>query len=1550
MKVKYCLFFIFLLFNLKFLMGEEMFVLENGSFDLWKDEKPVSWKIKNCVKTKKTAVDGYAVCFLENGEISQNLKNIVEKKKYRLEFTYRLPDYGTGYIRWKISGVKGKNLSGRVLTPYFHTKPIRVVKYFYVDEITENPSITFYGGGKNSRTILDELTIAPVDGGYTGVYLEKIKKDEAIAIFSISNYKNHPKTYKYKCEIVNYFMEEIFKKEGKISLSPGEYKSFKIPFKINNSIRYRAKIEVVDENGLFKEDVSFIESNDIGKFRKIIRIPNKNWKFCLLNKDFSLQTDKKNISLPYTISTPGESFYRAIRFGQKVDNEKNWYGLFEKEIFIPDFNKNERIFIEIPRAMNSPEIYINGKKAGKTYGRVPLVADITEYVKPGEINNFKIIVGTWKTGYDWKGNEIIMKLPYSGSHQGILSFNNYIKILPSIRIENVYIRTSYREKKIFIEYTLRNDTQHPAVVSVLPKILDNGKVAKLFKKGEVLVRGESSVKVIFEEKWEKPKLWMPREPYLYRLKTSLFIRKEKIDEQNIRFGFREIWTEGKKIFWNGKDLKLITRLSFPHPLHAGMELNLDTQWRALRQYTDNNIWFSRGFTIGDPFFLDLCDEMGYVIRLSYELNAAFGDWRQKISKEDSFWKIMEEHVRKLTVENRNHSSILCWSVENETFLCGLGEQQPWTIKKYKKLREIVRGIHPGILLEHDGSEPENDVEIINLHYPLNPARTIPYSPVFPPEIFEKDKWYGLQLYPGSLLWDEKKPLVLGEDFIGFPEVPQSLSILNDEDCYDVLENNPRRGKDYEKFDKFYHQLHLPFMKKVRERELAYFTTWPITDTGWSDTLKPVAIFVDEVFRNLKSSERFNLTITINYDLLKDIRTKLIWEYKDENGKLLNKRTKDINLKAGDVKKIKVILKNPLVKRNTKTTSLFIKLLSEDKKLLAKRGVNFRVYPELSFPEIPFILYDVYGETARTLKKLKLNFIEKKYPEEGKLFIIGKNSFTQENISKIKNQIINHIKNGGKVFVFEQKKDIKSILPFELRCNSGTFSFKGFKRVLDHPIVKGIENEELSFWRKTTYISSNCYWKPVSGNFLPIIDTGRLGGFLTTPLIEVYIGKGSIIFSQLSLTENLGIDPVADKIFSNLLKYSIQKPYRHTEKSLRIIGSSKFIQNIKNSNLFKISEKSDIYLVDGTLKDQKLIKSILEEGKKGKTVWIKGINEDTQKLWEKAGIKGLKIKKKELFSVIKKRYDSVIAGLSNTDLFWFGMKLAPLPGEWYSTGTAPIIEYECEIENGIEIIDKGSFIKLPLGKGLVIIDNLTWDKYINDDSNIKSKRIPSLIGTNLGISVNPDFQSLIVDEKKLKFYPVDMSSVYNEELNDVFKNHNGIFGGVPFIIKPSEKGCLLLGSKNLTQPEPKLKPNVELKIEEKFDVIYFLTTAYDPYEGGQGYGTGEMYGGIEFVYDDGSNEKISLLHKVHSVNIFEYMGDLLKGKLVWRGPTPFKNWWDMYTRWPGNRWIQKEHPNNIYLVRWLNPHPEKRIEKINIFSTNVHVVPAIIGITGGKYEK
>jgi len=331
------------------------------------------------------------------------------------------------------------------------------------------------------------------------------------------------------------------------------------------------------------------------------------------------------------------------------------------------------------------------------------------------------------------------------------------------------------------------------------------------------------------------------------------------------------------------------------------------------------------------------------------------------------------------------------------------------------------------------------------------------------------------------------------------------------------------------------------------------------------------------------------------------------------------------------------------------------------------------------------------------------------------------------------------------------------------------------------------------------------------------------------------------------------------------------------------------------------------------------------------------------IWEQAGLKGLSLKEYSASRLYKTAVNPLLSGLSNSDLYWKGMTLASMPGGYgRSKEIANICEFETELPGAEILLEKGALLRYGVGEGFVLVDNVMWRQHLKDLPT-KAKRIPAVIATNLGIIVEPRGIDLSYD-KNGRTEPIDLGAAANIPLNDNLGKQKN-FDGIPFSIRSNTLGAVMPGSAILTERLPELKSVAEpIIVDKTCSAIYFLVTAYDPYEGGLGYGSGEIIGGIDMEYVDGATSRQELRHKVHVLNLFESMGDLREGKLVWEGDTPFAVWLDKMTRWEGNRWPQREHPNRLYLVRWINPYPQKAVRSLRLFSTDKHVLPILLGVS------
>ena len=172
--------------------------------------------------------------------------------------------------------------------------------------------------------------------------------------------------------------------------------------------------------------------------------------------------------------------------------------------------------------------------------------------------------------------------------------------------------------------------------------------------------------------------------------------------------------------------------------------------------------------------------------------------------------------------------------------------------------------------------------------------------------------------------------------------------------------------------------------------------------------------------------------------------------------------------------------------------------------------------------------------------------------------------------------VGRVRDGLKVIVFEQTSEVLE-RRFGFRIEEYGLR-QVFKRVPDHPILAGLDAENLRDWRgeatilppRLTYELSRRYngapavkwcdlevtrvWrcgcrgnvasilieKPARGDFLPIVD----GGFSLqySPLMEYREGKGMILFCQMDVTGRTERDPAAERLTRNILEYvSAWKP-------------------------------------------------------------------------------------------------------------------------------------------------------------------------------------------------------------------------------------------------------------------------------------------------------------------------------------------------------------------------------------------------------------------------
>lgn len=412
------------------------------------------------------------------------------------------------------------------------------------------------------------------------------------------------------------------------------------------------------------------------------------------------------------------------------------------------------------------EVYVNGQKAGQHhYGYTPFTVDVTKCLNKDKK----------------KINEVVVKVDnseqpncrwYSGS--GIYR-HVWLETKPALHIaENgVFVTTpevSAAKAKMQVEVTVQNESQADRNATV---VVGGSQLMVAVKAGE-------SKTVSTTLYVNNPRLWSPESPTLYEAKVELKENGTTIDNATAKYGIRSFSFDAEKGFvLNGKPL-LINGTCVHHDdgVLGAMAFD-DAEIRKVRQMKEAGFNLIR--TSHNPTtraFLDACDSIGMLV-----IDEAFDGWRTQKNPYDYSTVIdscYREDIHAMVLRDRNHPSIICWSIGNEV----IERKDIRVIQTAKLLKQAI--------LDCDTTRPvtealcawDSDWEIYDPHFDVldiggynymifkhasdhqrNPKRVMWQTESFPRDAFKN--WAVVNDFPyvvGDIVWTGLD--YLGESSIG----------------------------------------------------------------------------------------------------------------------------------------------------------------------------------------------------------------------------------------------------------------------------------------------------------------------------------------------------------------------------------------------------------------------------------------------------------------------------------------------------------------------------------------------------------------------------------------------------------------------------------------------------------------------------------------------------------------------------------------------------------------------------------------------------------------
>lgn len=365
-----------------------------------------------------------------------------------------------------------------------------------------------------------------------------------------------------------------------------------------------------------------------------------------------------------------------------------WY----RRTFTLDCEKGERVYLDFDGVMAFPKVYVNGKLAGEwDYGYTSFRIDATPFVNLKDRNTVAIRVDTTKHGTRW--------YPGAGIYRKVtLDIRNPIHIGHwATAVTTPSLKKNAAEIKV--RTTIENHTKRDAKIGVLFTVRgpDGAKVKTLEERYTVPAAG--SVDVDAGMALQNCKRWDIDHPALYTLETAVLPESgftvkgdaelsKALDRETTTFGIRDFkFTPNDGFHLNGRRVQLhgvclhhdqgpLGAAFYPRAMERQLEIMRDMGVNAIR--TSHNP--------PAPELLDLCDRMGFVV-----WDECFDKWDDKadrIKSEPPLDEHAGRHLRSLVTRDRNHPSVVVWSIANE--ISAQGGRSGLTKERTGMMRDIVR--------------------------------------------------------------------------------------------------------------------------------------------------------------------------------------------------------------------------------------------------------------------------------------------------------------------------------------------------------------------------------------------------------------------------------------------------------------------------------------------------------------------------------------------------------------------------------------------------------------------------------------------------------------------------------------------------------------------------------------------------------------------------------------------------------------------------------------------------------------------------------------------
>lgn len=398
----------------------------------------------------------------------------------------------------------------------------------------------------------------------------------------------------------------------------------------------------------------------------------------------------------------------------KVPADYNPTGLYLTTFSVPESWKEREIFLQFGGIQSCGTVYLNGKMVGYSEDAMsPAEYDITGLLVEGA-NTLAVQVLNWSDGSYLEDQDFWR---FAGIFRDVS-----IYVVPVLHLRDFQVTTdldeNYTNATLKVSVKTKNYSSTPSEpYSLKIKLTDqlNQVVMEKTLEEKKITAGKEG-EVNLSERISNPKKWTAETPNLYNLTLSLLNNKGEVTEVlSNKVGFREIELKNGQLLINGKAIKLKGTNRHEFDPYKGRAITLESMVKDIVLMKQHNINAVRTCHYpNNPLWYDLCDEYGLYVwdEANIESHELWANKQIYLSENPDWKAAWIDRGNSMVQRDKNHPSIICWSMGNET---GWG-------KNFDAMYRHIKSIDPTRPIHYESKIPAysnqlSRYDIISTMYP-----------------------------------------------------------------------------------------------------------------------------------------------------------------------------------------------------------------------------------------------------------------------------------------------------------------------------------------------------------------------------------------------------------------------------------------------------------------------------------------------------------------------------------------------------------------------------------------------------------------------------------------------------------------------------------------------------------------------------------------------------------------------------------------------------------------------------------------------------------------